>query len=218
MTKKKYDVVIVGAGPGGLKAAEILAKNNRKVLVLEKNKKLGIKACAGGLTRKNNLIDLPIENIGERFFSSFKYYFRGRKNTISNKKPMIVAAEREKLGEFMKNKTEKSGAEIQLNCSVTKISDKFVLVNENLKGTAALKRSKQLVKGYFWPVLGRFLLLALIAIGLSFVITPLSLLFSFSAPLIGNLISSIIYLPVGIFSTIYSYQIYLNLKKIKGRR
>ena len=33
----KCDVVIIGAGPGGLKVAEILANNNKKVLVLEKN-------------------------------------------------------------------------------------------------------------------------------------------------------------------------------------
>lgn len=36
---EKYDIVIVGAGPGGLQAAKVLAENDKKVLVLEKNKK-----------------------------------------------------------------------------------------------------------------------------------------------------------------------------------
>ena len=32
---KKYDVIIIGAGIGGLTAGAILAKNGKKVLILE---------------------------------------------------------------------------------------------------------------------------------------------------------------------------------------
>ncbi|MEW6556986.1 MAG: hypothetical protein AB1349_06495 [Elusimicrobiota bacterium] len=38
----------------------------------------------------------------------------------------------------------------------------FVLVNENIRGRLALIRSKNLVKGYGWAILGRFLVLLLI--------------------------------------------------------
>lgn len=44
---KHYDVIIVGAGPSGLSAAKILAQNNKKVLVLEKNSIIGPKVCGG---------------------------------------------------------------------------------------------------------------------------------------------------------------------------
>ena len=37
MTSNKYDVIIIGAGIGGLTAGAILARNGKKVLVLEKN-------------------------------------------------------------------------------------------------------------------------------------------------------------------------------------
>ena len=32
-----YDVIIVGAGPGGLECARVLSKSNKTVLLLEKN-------------------------------------------------------------------------------------------------------------------------------------------------------------------------------------
>ncbi|MFH1062026.1 MAG: NAD(P)/FAD-dependent oxidoreductase [Candidatus Omnitrophota bacterium] len=39
--KNDYDVIIIGAGIGGLTCGAILAKNNKKVLILEKNSKAG---------------------------------------------------------------------------------------------------------------------------------------------------------------------------------
>lgn len=44
--------LIVGAGPAGLRAAQVLAEAGREVLVLEKHAEIGPKTCAGGLTPK----------------------------------------------------------------------------------------------------------------------------------------------------------------------
>jgi flavin-dependent dehydrogenase len=44
--------LIVGAGPAGLRAAQVLAEAGREVLVLEKREEIGPKTCAGGLTLK----------------------------------------------------------------------------------------------------------------------------------------------------------------------
>ena len=44
--------LILGAGPAGLRAAQVLAEAGREVLVLEKRPEIGPKTCAGGLTLK----------------------------------------------------------------------------------------------------------------------------------------------------------------------
>jgi choline dehydrogenase-like flavoprotein len=52
MPNESYDVIIVGAGPGGLACARALAGSGKRVLVLEKAASLGKKICAGELTAK----------------------------------------------------------------------------------------------------------------------------------------------------------------------
>ena len=50
---KKYDVIIVGAGPAGLAATKILEKTDLSFCVIEKNKFPRLKLCGGGLTIKS---------------------------------------------------------------------------------------------------------------------------------------------------------------------
>lgn len=50
--REGVETIVVGAGPAGLRAAQVLAEAGREVLVLEKNTEIGLKTCAGGLTRK----------------------------------------------------------------------------------------------------------------------------------------------------------------------
>ncbi len=47
-----YDVIIVGAGPGGLSCARHLSGSGLKVLLLEKNDRLGKKICSGEISPK----------------------------------------------------------------------------------------------------------------------------------------------------------------------
>ncbi len=64
----KFDVVIVGAGPGRLNCAMKLEEVGKNVLLLEKNAAIGPKVCAAGITSK----DLDKLNIPEEIFD-FKY-------------------------------------------------------------------------------------------------------------------------------------------------
>ena len=74
ITVKKYDVIIIGAGPAGLSAAKILAENGKTVLVLEKNKVIGPKVCAGGLTTKDFKLGIN-KKIADKFFSKSGDHF-----------------------------------------------------------------------------------------------------------------------------------------------
>lgn len=75
-------IVVIGAGPAGMMAAIQAAANNNKVILLEKNTKLGKKLMITGKGRCNitNIADLSefIKNIpgnGKFLYSAFKNFF-----------------------------------------------------------------------------------------------------------------------------------------------
>ncbi len=130
---KIYDVIVVGAGPAGLTAAKFLAANNKKVLVLEKNKIVGEKVCAGGLTLKDfEEANLP-KFIAEREFKSINLYIDSRSIKLELKRPWIWTCSRKKLGKWQQEEVERAGAEILLNSKATDIQKDFVLVNNERK-------------------------------------------------------------------------------------
>src|SRR5438270_12918365 len=53
MTEASWDVVVLGAGAAGLVAAIAAAERGRRTLVLEKNRKAGVKILMSGGTRCN---------------------------------------------------------------------------------------------------------------------------------------------------------------------
>ena len=53
ISNEEYDVVVLGAGAAGLMAAITAAKNNKRILVLEKSNKVGKKILMSGGGRCN---------------------------------------------------------------------------------------------------------------------------------------------------------------------
>jgi geranylgeranyl reductase len=58
---KRFDVIIIGAGPAGIACARALAGSSLSVLLVEKNAAIGPKVCAGGLTRIAEQFGIPEE-------------------------------------------------------------------------------------------------------------------------------------------------------------
>lgn len=115
-----YDVIIVGAGPGGLACAEITAAHGLKTLVLERKETIGKKVCAGGVTW-NGLVKRVPEHIFERRFSTQHIVTRLQNGSVSAPTPIIATVNRQRLGQLMSRAALEAGAEIRLGCRLTSI-------------------------------------------------------------------------------------------------
>jgi len=130
--QNKYDVIIVGGGPGGLTAATELARNKKSVLLLEKNREIGPKVCAGGLTTKINQLGINLD-IADYKFSTIKAHTNNKTYNVSLPKPFIATVDRRKFGQFLLQKALASGAEIHPNSLVTEILPDFIIINNSKK-------------------------------------------------------------------------------------
>lgn len=115
-----FDVLIVGAGPGGLACAAITASQGLTTLVLERKQILGKKVCAGGITW-NGLMKKAPHHISERQFSHQHIFTRHQNICVSAPTPIIATVNRERLGQQMAEKAQSGGAEIRLGCQVVSI-------------------------------------------------------------------------------------------------
>jgi len=70
MPKNEYDVIVIGAGPGGASCAALLAKKGLRVLVLEKNSRAGGKAMT--ISRQGFRYELWPVTGGPMFNSRFE--------------------------------------------------------------------------------------------------------------------------------------------------
>jgi geranylgeranyl reductase family protein len=116
-----YDIIIVGAGPGGLACAEITASHGLKTLVLERKTIIGKKVCAGGVTW-NGLVKRVPSDIFERQFDTQHIITRSQDISVSAPTPIIATVNRVKLGEQMSHNAQQSGAEVRAGCQVTSIN------------------------------------------------------------------------------------------------
>lgn len=86
----------------------------------------------------------------------------------------------------------------------------YVLIDEGIKGSKALSRSKELVKGFFGEVLWRLFIIAAIGIIAGFLQESVE-----EQTALSIIIALITIFFLNPFSTIYSFLLYKNLKRIK---
>ncbi|UCD83297.1 MAG: NAD(P)/FAD-dependent oxidoreductase [Deltaproteobacteria bacterium] len=99
----RYDVVIIGAGPAGLKCAEELKDSNLSVLLVEKKEVIGPKICAGGLTGLAEDFDIPEDRT--RTFPVIKIFSAHKQHEVNLVKPFKIL-DRLDLGQYQLSKIE----------------------------------------------------------------------------------------------------------------
>lgn len=150
--KESFDVIIIGAGPGGLKCAEILSNSSLKVLLLEKNNEIGPKVCAGGLTGKGiEYLDLPPHLI-EFSYNRVKLHVNNITTTLKSDTNYAFTIDRKEFGQWQLYKLKAfSNIEVRTGSKVTEITKEFVVVNEekiSYKYLVGADGSNSIVKTY----------------------------------------------------------------------
>ena len=115
--------LVLGAGPAGLRAAQVLAQAGREVLVLEKHAEVGPKTCAGGLTAKTmrelEALGLPrqatLRSIGHVAFAG------GRAVPLDAEATVVHTIPRRDLGQAQLGWARSAGAEVRTGSPVTTI-------------------------------------------------------------------------------------------------
>ncbi|MDX1315790.1 MAG: NAD(P)/FAD-dependent oxidoreductase [Eudoraea sp.] len=121
----EFDVVIIGAGPGGLHCGKLLSEGGARVLILEKNELIGKKVCAGGVTWNGFMDRIPHEII-EQSFQSQKIVTTYQSLKISRPHPIVATVNRQNLGKYMAAAAQKSGARLAPGAYVETITDSKV--------------------------------------------------------------------------------------------
>lgn len=147
--EKNYDLIIVGAGPAGLFAAEKAARAGMKVLALDRKQEIGPpKRCAEGLGLgwfKRLKIKPGKEWAVQEICGAALYSPSGKKIEMKAKKTAGYVLERKVFEKMLAMSAAKAGAKIQVKSNVEKIERKGETIevyaneySETVKYTAPL--------------------------------------------------------------------------------
>jgi|YelNatPaOPRAMG01_1025707.scaffolds.fasta_scaffold03589_23 geranylgeranyl reductase len=126
----KHKIVIVGAGPAGLRCAKILAENYEDFLVLEKSEEIGRKICTGiwVLNERTKSMNIP-EEVFEKKFRKVIFTTPYKKVEVELEEPFVASINRKKLSEWMYREIKKYKAEVLFGYNVSKVGSDYVIAN-----------------------------------------------------------------------------------------
>ncbi|MBM9537596.1 NAD(P)/FAD-dependent oxidoreductase [Desulfobulbus alkaliphilus] len=125
--QEKTEILVVGAGPGGLACATHLARNGARVVLAERRTTLGDKVCAGGITW-GGLIRLVPADLIERAFPEQHIFTRRQHVTLREKNPIVATVNRQRLGQWMADEARSAGVTLLTNARVHSLSDERALI------------------------------------------------------------------------------------------
>lgn len=139
--EKKYDVVIIGAGPAGLSCAYLLKKNGYNVAVIEKKKHPRNKLCGGLLSHKTKLLlEMIFGDSATRIINAslnyktkdYEIYFKKKLIKIGFSKQFFYLVERTTFDFEMFKCIKREGIIVIENEKVLKIDNNLVITNKRI--------------------------------------------------------------------------------------
>ena len=124
-----FHTIVIGGGPGGLACATILAKNGVDVLLIERNRLIGPKTCAGGLTWSGLSLDIP-DHLIERSFNRQYIYSILQKTVVTSSVPIISTIDRKRLGQWMLRQAEEAGTRVITGVQVRDIRNGHIITSD----------------------------------------------------------------------------------------
>ena len=112
---RSWDVIVVGAGPGGSTAAYELARAGAEVLLLDRAEFPRDKPCGGGvLISAVNLLPYSLDPVTEQSITSFRVrYKRSWEFEHRYHEPLAIMTQRSRLDAFMVERAVEVGAEFR---------------------------------------------------------------------------------------------------------
>lgn len=145
MLKNEYDVVIVGAGPGGSITAMHLAKHGLKVALLEKRQEIGTpKRCGEGLPlTATEIIKLGVPDyvIRQPINGAIVYAPSGKEVIVNMGDLAGYVVERKELDKFLAYEAAKAGAYVQAKTEVTDV----IIENNYVVGVKAKYQDQEYI-------------------------------------------------------------------------
>ena len=112
---QRWDVVVVGAGPGGSTAAYDLAQAGARVLLLDRARFPRDKPCGGGvLVSALKMLPFSLDPVTERTITAFRVrYKRSWQFEHRYHEPLAVMTQRSRLDAFLCEQAQSVGAEFR---------------------------------------------------------------------------------------------------------
>ncbi|MFB3887559.1 MAG: geranylgeranyl reductase family protein [Thermodesulfobacteriota bacterium] len=136
-----YDVIVVGAGPGGATSARLCAEAGLKTLLIEKERIPRYKPCGGCLSLKTvRLLGFDLSPVLENtvYGVKFSYCFEDS-FSIQSTEPMAFLVMRDRFDQFLVEKALRTGAEVLEGERVARVKEKDSWVEVELSRGKGLR-------------------------------------------------------------------------------